>query len=257
MGRKKGSNYTEKVEKFSLGVFHTITDICLFTIFFHLQSYSIAYGKRDVIEAINQAVHLTKIYNNYNLQRLLYRLQNRGYLERKENFLRVTSMGQERLTRILPKYEHKRPWDGILYLITYDIPENRKKDREYLRRYLQQLGCGLLQKSVWLTPYNPKGILSKLIKEGDLAGLVLISELKEGSAIGGRNMLEVIARVYKLEAINEQYKNFLGDCQRNKFNRTNLIMRYLGILKQDPQLPFPLLSNWWLGEEAYLRFKKL
>lgn len=255
MRQKTKNRYKNQLIKLTSGLFHNLTDVCLFTIFFHLHSYKIAYGKTSTGEAINEAIHLTKIVNSYNLNRLIYKAINKSYLERKADYIKITDLGKERLTRLLPKYEHRRLWDGLIYLITYDIPEIKRRERDYLRDCLIQLGCAKLQQSVWLTPYNPKKIISDFVKERKLAGLILVSELKEGSAIGGKDMLEVLAKTYNLNEINEEYDKFISKINDQTLKGPSLLMTYLSILKKDPQLPFELLPSWWMGEEAYNHYK--
>lgn len=254
--KKRKVSYKDKVKKLSLGLFDTLIDLCLFTLFFHLQAYKIAYGKRNVSEAIDKAIHATKIVHANSLGRVIYKIKSRGYLEKKKDYLKITKLGKERLNRVLPLYEQERPWDGRLYLITYDIPEEKKRERDYLRDFLKRLGCGMLQKSVWLTPYNPKGVIVEFIGERKLAGLVLVSELREGSGIGGKDILTVVERVYKLDKINEEYYEFVQKVEAKELEGFQLLIVYLAILKKDPQLPFELLPpNWW-GKEAHRLFKK-
>jgi len=247
---KRGS-YGSKVKRLTKGLFNSLTDTCLFTLFFYLQSYQVAYGRGSIREAIDKSIHLTKIVNPHNLDRLIYRLKNRGYLEKKKDYLKITDLGRKRLERTIPIYEKKRPWDGIIYLITYDIPKEKKRDRDSLRDCLKRLGAGLLQKSVWLTPYNPKSLIIDFIKEKGLFSLILVSELKEGSYIGGENIQDALSRVYQLEKLNEEYKNFINRVNSGKLMGIQLMIAYLSILKKDPQLPFRLLPDCWLGEEAY------
>ncbi len=114
----------------------------------------------------------------------------------------------------------------------------------------------MLQKSVWLTPYNPKGVIVEFIKERKLAGLVLVSELREGSGIGGKDTLTVVAKVYGLEEINEKYRQFVKQVEFKRLKGSQLLVTYLSILKTDPQLPFGLLPpNWW-GKEAHRLYEK-
>lgn len=255
--KKRRVSYKDEVKKLTWGLFHTLTDVCLFTIFFHLQSWQMYYGKKSVEEAISEAIQATKILHAHNLSRLIYRLKSKGYLEKKRDYLEITKLGKERLNRVLPQYEEKRPWDGRLYLITYDIPEGKKRERDYLRDYLKRLGCGMLQKSVWLTPYNPKKLVVDFIKERRFgAGLVLVSELKEGSGIGGKDILTVIERVYGLGEINKRYQKFVAKIEAKELKGFPLLMTYLAILKKDPQLPFELLPPGWWGKKAYRFFRK-
>lgn len=206
-------NYKKKVNKLTFGLFDTLIDIALFSLGYMLQG-----GRNDLITAIEKAIHVTKITHTNSLKRVIYKATTKGYLEKKEDYLKITKLGKERLRRTVPVYEEKRPWDGKLYLITYDIPEERKKDRDYLRDYLKRLNCGLLQRSVWLTPYNPKRLIADIAKYKSLAGLVLVSELKEGSGIGGRRISDTVWKVYGLDKLNEEYRTFVKLVEAKKIN---------------------------------------
>src|SRR3989337_1644773 len=96
----------------------------------------------------------------------------------------ITKEGRKRLRRLIPRYDEKRVWDGRMHLVTYDIPERRYSDRQLLRMYLKKIGCGRLQDSVWITPYNPVDIIRAFVEKHDLAGTVIVSDMGDGGAIG-------------------------------------------------------------------------
>lgn len=249
-------DYKKKINKLTFGLFDTLIDLTLFTTVFYFQSYSVAKRRISFGQAIANSIDAVKTINPKNFERVVYKLKTKGYLEKKEDYFKITRLGQKRLEQTLPKYEEKRPWDGVVYLITYDIPEARKKDRDFLRKYLQTLGCAKLQQSVWLTPYNPKKLVVDFIKERKLFGQVLVSELREGSGIGGKDILEVVKRVYNLDEINDEYRQFVRAVEAKRLKGVSLIMTYLNLLKKDPQLPFELLLDGFWGEDAYEVFKK-
>ena len=238
------------------GLFHTLTDVCLFTIFLQAEVIGTYRSRKDFFEAIFNAVQLTRITNAHNFKRLIHKLKYKGYLEKKKDYYKITQIGREKLNQTLPKYQKDRPWDGKLYLITYDIPEERKKDRDYLRRYLRKIGGGMLQHSVWLTPYNPKGLVVDFVRQTGLGGLILVSELKEGSGIGGRDIFQVVEEVYKLDKLNQEYWRFIERVEDKKLSGVELMMDYLAMLKKDPQLPFDLLPQDWFGDEAFDLYEK-
>jgi len=257
IGRGKGNKYKKKLNKVTFGLFDTLIDVGLFIIFLQVELIGTYKNRKDIIQAGYEAIKDVKIYHPKNLKRVIYRAANKKYLQRKKDFLEITKAGRKRLAGILPQYEAKRVWDGVLYLITYDIPEERKKDRDYLRGFLQDLGCGMLQHSVWITPYNPKRIIGDFVIQNRLVDLVLVSELREGSNIGGRDMLKVLKKVYNLEELNQKYRDFIQGMRKKNINNIQMVTKFLSILKQDPQLPFELLPEDWLGQEAYFLYKKI
>lgn len=53
----------------------------------------------------------------------------------------------------LPKEFTKKKWDGKWRVITFDIPEQRRGNRDHFRRMLNTMKFYKLQKSVYLCPY--------------------------------------------------------------------------------------------------------
>ena len=114
----------------------------------------------------------------------------------------------------------------------------------------------MIQESVWLTPYDPNDILREFTKERKLKGSIIVSDLGKDGSIGEEDIKDLVRRIYKLNEINKEYKEFL-----EKFAGTQTIplqtpFAYWKILKNDPQLPFELLPGDWLGERAYQLFLK-
>lgn len=208
----------------------------------------------------NRAKFFQEIENHYyqpideaKIQNCLYRLKRRGFIDYTKRLWqepRITEQGEKRLKAILPQYDGKRIWEKHLYLITYDIPVKKNQLRNQLRQVLKTLGCGLLQKSVWLTPYNPKKVLEDFVAEKDLAGLVLVSDLGRDGSIGEEDNRRLVERVYHLDELNQRYEEFFKRWQKKK-PKPEMLPHFFSILKDDPQLPFALLPDDWLGEKAW------
>lgn len=65
----------------------------------------------------------------------------------------------QKLLKIIEREEieiKKHEWDGIWRIVSYDIPEEQKKERNYFRRKLTSLGFRELQKSMMVIPYECK-----------------------------------------------------------------------------------------------------
>lgn len=207
----------------------------------------------------NRAKFFQEIENHYyqpideaKIQNCLYRLKRRGLIDYSKSFWResrITSQGQKRLRAILPQYDAVRTWDERLYLITYDIPVWQNHVRNQLRLVLKTLGCGLLQKSVWLTPYNPKKILQDFAVKNNLPGQILVSDLGRDGSIGEEDNRGLVNRVYRLDEFNQRYEEFLERWQKKK-PKPETLSHFFSILKDDPQLPFTLLPDDWQGEKA-------
>lgn len=163
----------------------------------------------------------------------------------------ITEAGKRRLASMLPMYDEKRVWDGRMHLITYDIPERKRHDRDALRDIIRQLGAGRLQDSVWITPYNPVDILRKTIEEHRLSGSVIVSDLGKDGTIGEENLESLVVRVWNLDKLNNRYEKWLQEYDHTDRLDQWLVTGYLSILRDDPQLPFSLLPKWWKGNKAW------
>lgn len=91
---------------------------------------------------------------------LLYQLQKQGFVEKKKDndektIWKLTSEGlkhlkilknKKLLSPLKPASEEKK---DFLKVITFDIPENQKKKRDWLRNTLVNFNFSMLQRSVW------------------------------------------------------------------------------------------------------------
>ncbi len=179
-----------------------------------------------------------------------------GYLAKttgRKSWPSITTAGRKRLSSVIPRYDEERVWDGRLHLVTYDIPEERADDRYLLREYIKRIGCGRLQDSVWITPYNPIDLLRTFMRQHELEGTIIVSDVGKDGAIGDEDIRALVSRVYNLEALNDRYRDWLKDADDGVDHW--LVIRFLSILKDDPQLPFAILPPTWNGEKAYHRVK--
>jgi len=89
----------------------------------------------------------------------IYYLKKRGYikiknLERKKGVM-LTKKGIQKALRARFKTKEKRMRkDGKYQMVIFDIPERKCKLRKLFRECLQILGYKMLQKSVWVCPYD-------------------------------------------------------------------------------------------------------
>lgn len=167
----------------------------------------------------------------------------------------ITAEGRRRLAQGVPHYDESREWDGKMHLVTYDIPEKRKVDRELLREYLRRIGCAMLQESVWITPYNPIDLVRSFVDEKELSGTVIVSDMGKDGAVGEEGLRALLVRIYNLERLNERYEEWLSSLEELDYIDHFALIRYLAILADDPQLPFSLLPPWWKGDKANLLVK--
>lgn len=249
MGRNRAIK--EEIIELTKGVLNTTIDLSLFTIALGIQSYSIGSGRTDFFKALEASDDFVKIVRKNYFKRASYSATQKEYLRKNEDEWRITEKGRTRLEEILPKYHTKRPWEGKIYLITYDIPETKRKDRDLLRRYLKRIGCGMFQASVWLIPYDPREKLNHFLKDFRIPGFIAVSNIGHDGNVGQMSVKDLVKQVYQLDKLNERYEEFLLENQKRKMTSIEMNFHFLSILKDDPQLPFSLLPECWLGDKAF------
>lgn len=244
----------------SEGLFSTLTDLILFTTLFVGTG---GFGEKTLMANLNKsqlAMELIKEKETFNaFKSCLYRLKRKGlinYLKGKILEPEITRAGRKRIENLVPSYDEKRVWDERVYLVTYDIPEKQKGARELFREFIKRIGAAQLQASVYLTLYNPKRLVSEFIKEQNLEGTVIISDLGKDGAVGEKDIKSLIVDLYQLDSLNERYREFISQ-YKNGGKVEEVAFSFYSILQDDPQLPFELLPSWWKGKRAYRLFKKL
>ncbi len=242
------------------GVFSTLTDVVLSEIFFFLLMTG-ARSSYDVYRASEEARRLIDERINYTtIKQTLYNLTRKGLIKRSPKRsaveLEITDLGKKRINALFPTYHENRPWDGYMYLISYDIPVKTNEKRALLREYLRRIGCALLQESFWITPYAPQHIIKEYTEEHNIPGTVLVSKLGKDGTIGDESFEDLIRRVYHLDDLANRYTSFIDAYEGNtKTSLFELSLAYFAILKDDPQLPFELLPKHFPAARAWNLFR--
>lgn len=99
------------------------------------------------------------------IKRSRQRLIERGLLEYKENFLRLTKDGEAHLRALSVKdFKLAKPkkWDKKWRVLMFDIKESRRELRDKIRRTLRAIGFVRLQYSVWIYPYDCEDLITLL-----------------------------------------------------------------------------------------------
>lgn len=182
----------------------------------------------------------------------LDQIAEKGYRDR----WKITDKGYEQLRHLVPKYLAERTWDGSFYLIIFDIPENLKRSRQKLRNTLVDVGCGMLQESVWMSIGDPEFAIADIRQWEELEDYVLILKTDKNHSRTSAKLLPLVAQAFKLAPLNLRYRGFLDRVRAGDQTPMALALLYLGILKDDPQLPFDLLPKTWAGDIAFRTYKE-
>lgn len=245
----------EKVGKFSEGVLNRAVDLTLVSLFYkfdyNLGETSNEYEKEalDAFSGIGASTFT---------RALTHLRQLKLVIKDKDSFgkHKLTELGEARLKELLPQYHAERIWDERLYLINYEVPVGRNVDRNSLRDFLKSFGCGMLQSSSWLWHYNPKSRLDEYVASNpEYKENIFLSAVTSGELLGGRTMKDVANKVYSLSKLSDRYGWFVGEARSGQLSRERIIFKFLAILADDPQAPYELLPEGWMGYEAWEIYK--
>ena len=258
MGRTR--KIKEKAVDLSCGVLATSVDVVLFCFFQMFNSNKYGSGsigmRRSQQDTIEEILGLG--IDGETVKKAIWNATHHKFIKKDKtsHLIELTKEGKDRINSLLPTYRKKRTWNGHFYLVIYDIEEKKRQERNILRGYLGKLGCGLLQNSVWLTPYSPQKILHDFIDEKKLSGAIIVSDIGKDGSIGEERIDELINKIYKLDELNLKYKELISLLESGSLSKIQAEFQYFSILQKDPQLPFEILPFGWLGDKAYQLLNK-
>jgi phenylacetic acid degradation operon negative regulatory protein len=200
-------------------------------------------------------------FRKHNFTQAVDRQLRTGNLEKiqknGEIYLRLTSAGKEKIIRDFPLlFLANRRWDKKWRIVSYDITEISKSARELFRRKLKELGFGMLQDSVWISPHDILADLTGFIESKQLSEFVYVFEAK--CLMGGEEKV-LAAKIWKLDRLNNSYREIFEKLEYLKRAHTlgsysnikceqevkKLRQEYLQVLLSDPMLPRELLPDDW------------
>lgn len=197
----------------------------------------------------------------------VYHSLRTGYIEKiiknGKPYLRLTSKGNEKLKRDFSLFLWQdKKWDGKWRVVIFDIKEKERKQRDTLRAKLRELGFGMIQESVWLSPHDVALDFHEYIDNIGLKEDVFIMEV---SQLLGGNSKVLAAKIWSLEKINNRYRDLyehltfthdrVKDSKVGAEEELNKVLNkaregFIEILREDPCLPKELLPKDWYGEKV-------
>lgn len=197
-------------------------------------------------------------YKGTLLSQNIYRMLKTGHLEKRivngEPVLKITRGGRQRLKRNFSYFRMQgKKWDGKWRLVIFDISEKRKVKRETLRKKLLELGFGMWQRSIYISPYNWAEDMYEFLSEQRLLGEAYVLTAKH-QLMGDEK--ELARKVWNLEKLEKKYEEIVEHLYKLKksergFSKFKKIAhQYCETLLEDPCLPRDLLPSNWYGYEA-------
>jgi len=131
-------------------------------------------GYRALYEHLYNETVYGKRINRNSLEATLSRMRKNGLLTNKNREWSITSEGKTFLEKKSAGVRKFFKRENVIdnrersknLIIIFDIPEKKKKYREWLRVELVGFGFTLIQKSVWLGPSLPKEFVEYLSESG-------------------------------------------------------------------------------------------
>jgi DNA-binding transcriptional regulator PaaX len=217
----------------------------------------------------NESYPSRKGYND-----AVYRLRKKGLIAYRRSggrnpVMMLTADGRKRLPEELkPEKWWNKKWNGLWYVLAYDVPESERSYRASLRGFLKRLRMGKLQGSVYVTWRDIRPEFHDLVEAGAVNNYAFLFESRTVLGLPAREIvhaswnmdrLDTMQRWYcevcerNLEAItgNGMAASDLGALAREEFNA------YFRIMKDDPLLPRKLWPVRYQGSRAYKLHRRL
>jgi len=96
------------------------------------------------------------------------RLKKKGILKKEQSGVVLSKYGKEYVRRKIDSLKQFDKPESILknknLLLMFDVPTERKGEREWLRWHLKKFGYSMVQKSVWVGPFPLPKDFSEYLK---------------------------------------------------------------------------------------------
>jgi len=179
-------------------------------------------------------------YTRHNFLQMIDRSLKTGDIERVVKngkvYLRLTTSGRDKIKRDFPIASLTKKWNKRWVVLVFDIAEKSRKIRDLLRNKLRNIGFGMLQESVWITPLPIGQDTCEFIDTLGLSGNVFVMEV---SHIIFGDPKELARNVWHLDIFEEKYNKIKREIEninqllagyhdRDKKREANAISSSLG-----------------------------
>jgi len=183
--------------------------------------------------------------------------------------LALTAAGEERLPAACrPEPLWRARWNGLWYVLVYDVPEGRRRYRNALRNFLERMRMGCLQRSVWVSPRDIRPEYDDLKQA---AGVDTVSFLFEARTVLGQKARDIVRTAWDFRRLQQIqawyidiYTEALARVAADALSEDELIdlseeelTAYLTAMAEDPLLPRKLCPSDYCGRDAYRLHRKL
>lgn len=151
-------------------------------------------------------------------------------------------------------------WDGDWTIVRYEFTSQDRIDRDRVRDMLETEGFAAIGRGVFVHPHDrTRRIVDALREVGRLDDVMLFRARK----IGGEDDAQLVRRLWDLGALERRYRTFLDNfaslLRRSPRSwkpeaafaaRLGVVLAFLDVAWDDPELPASLLPAHWPGRRA-------
>ncbi|WP_136064023.1 PaaX family transcriptional regulator C-terminal domain-containing protein [Pontiella sulfatireligans] len=212
--------------------------------------------------------------NRKALDQAIGRLSKQGLVVKRRGldtpWLELTAGAEESMEAYFhPDKWWNTKWNGIWYLLVYDVPEADRPYRNVLRKFLRRQRMGCFQKSVWITPHDIRPQYADL---EEAAAVEVFACLFEARTVLGMPAEKVVWESWDFDQLYDIQKRFCDVYAGNLEILDGLVSPSLDTLMRlaaeevdafrsafvlDPLLPSQLLPCDYKGKEAFALHQKL
>lgn len=187
-------------------------------------------------------------YKKMNLTQNVYRQIKNKHLKQENDQLSLTRVGESHLKNRFPLAKlQQKTWGKTWCIVSFDIPEKYKYQRNNLRKKLSHIGFAQLHKSIYISPHSFEKEIVNFIKDINLNQYCFVLKGKQTHLNLSQ---EKIYQMWCLKKIANSYNQLL------KLPRKQLVHEYLKVVAIDPHLPFELLPKNWPAETIKIKVKQ-
>lgn len=109
---------------------------------------------------------------------------NEVYVHIKDN--NSLSILRYSIKSLLDFKKKQKKWDSKWFLVFFDVPETERSKRDYLRKFLKQLGFYQYQKSVYMFPYdceNEIALIKQIVEGGKYMRYIVAEKIEDESQL--------------------------------------------------------------------------
>lgn len=142
-----------------------------------------------------------------------------------------------------------KPWDEKWRLVSFDIPENNRSDRDQLSYQLEKLGLKHFQRSVWITPLPVNEYLKKIARR--------ISDRTYLSIFVGnlynQNPKKLVSDLWEINLWQESAERLLNNIENDQVDKRSK-NHFWNLILNHPKVPLDLLPAKWPLEKLAKAF---